>query len=93
LDQYTSFHAEVFLVLKQVHPEMGLSLAAAVNLDRLFNDTIRLLGSTALAITLRTGRYSVALGDMKAAVRTLLAGELVKHAMGEGNKAVTKFAQ
>ena len=39
----------------------------------------------------RSGRLEVNSRDMQTAVRLLLPGELAKHAVSEGTKAVTKY--
>ncbi|KAL7403099.1 hypothetical protein ABVT39_024444 [Epinephelus coioides] len=66
-----SYAIYVYKVLKQVHPDTGIS-SKAMGIMNSFRSTI-------------TSR------EIQTAVRLLLPGELAKHAVSEGTKAVTKY--
>ena len=87
-----SYATYVYKVLKQVHPETGISTKAMSIMNSFVNDTFDRLAGEAI----RLGRYNkkatLTSREIQTAVRLLLPGELAKHAVSEGTKAVTKFS-
>ncbi|KAJ3600525.1 hypothetical protein NHX12_031506 [Muraenolepis orangiensis] len=69
-----SYAIYVYKVLKQVHPDTGISSKAMGIMNSFVNDIFE-----------RIAR------EIQTAVRLLLPGELAKHAVSEGTKAVTKY--
>merc|ERR1711944_75302 len=85
---YTDFRRYTFKVLKQVHPDTGISSKGMSIMNSLVNDLFERIASQLSHIrkvTVITSR------DIQTAVRLLLPGELAKHAVSEGTKAVTKY--
>ncbi|ELR47615.1 hypothetical protein M91_18749, partial [Bos mutus] len=77
----------IYKVLKQVHPDIGISSKAMSIMNSFVNDLFeRLAGEAA-----RLAQYSGRSREVETAVRLLLPGELAKHAVSEGTKAVTKY--
>ncbi|KAL5102765.1 Histone H2B [Taenia crassiceps] len=74
-----SYAIYIYKVLRQVHPDTGIS-SKAIGLP---------LSRAGWRIITRS-RQSQA-GEIQTAVRLLLPGELAKHAVSEGTKAVTKY--
>ncbi|KAM3685336.1 hypothetical protein ACJW31_11G110200 [Castanea mollissima] len=81
----------VFMVLKQVHPGMGISSKAMTIFDNLMNDIFERLASEAAKLSKYTGRMTLSSREIQGAVRLVLPGELGKHANSEGTKAVTTY--
>lgn len=81
----------VFMVLKQVHPGMGISSKAMTIFDNLMNDMFERLASEAAKLSKYTGRITLSSREIQGAVRLVLPGELGKHANSEGTKAVTTY--
>merc|ERR1712157_553492 len=81
----------VYKVLKQVHPEVGISRRAMNVMNSLMNDTFDRLCSEAANLVRVSGRRTMSARSVQSAVQLLLPGELAKHAVSEGTKAVTKF--
>ncbi|KAK7833517.1 uncharacterized protein LOC112016347 [Quercus suber] len=81
----------VFMVLKQVHPGMGISSKAMTIFDNLMNDMFERLASEAAKLSKYTGRMTLSSREIQGAVRLVLPGELGKHANSEGTKAVTTY--
>merc|ERR1712110_850509 len=81
----------VYKVLKQVHPEVGISRRAMNVMNSLMNDTFDRLCSEAAGLVRVSGRRTMSARSVQYAVQLLLPGELAKHAVSEGTKAVTKF--
>ena len=81
----------VYKVLKQVHPETGISTKAMSIMESFVNDLFERIAAEASKLA-RYNRQSTLLPrDIQTAVRLLLPGELSKHAVSEGTKALTKY--
>jgi len=74
-----------------VHPEVGISRRAMSVMNSLMNDTFDRLCSEAANLVRVSGRRTMSARSVQSAVQLLLPGELAKHAVSEGTKAVTKF--
>ncbi|CAK7316775.1 Histone H2B type 2-K1 [Vulpes lagopus] len=84
----------IYKVLKQVHPDIGISSKAMSIMNSFVNDVFeRLAGEAAQAARLAqySGRTTLTSREVQTAVRLLLPGELAKHAVSEGTKAITKY--
>ncbi|RWR72246.1 late histone H2B.2.2-like protein [Cinnamomum micranthum f. kanehirae] len=81
----------VFMVLKQVHPGMGISSNAMTVLNGLMNDMFEKLAAEASKLCLYTKRATMTSREIQGAVRLVLPGELGKHAIAEGTKAVANY--
>jgi histone H2A len=77
-------------VLKQVHPDTGISSNALNELNAVANMILRVLNEATVKV--RGSRKTVSSRDVQVAVRLVLPGELAKHAVSEGTKAVTKYS-
>jgi histone H3/H4 len=69
-------------VLAQVHPDMNITQSGLIEINRLINDMIK---------TLITQVDDVSTLSIQSAVKSIIGGELSKHAVSEGTKAVTKY--
>ena len=81
----------VYRVLKQVHPQTGISSKAMSIMNSFVNDVFERLSHEAALLAKRNKRATISSREIQTAVRLLLPGELAKHAVSEGTKAVTKF--
>lgn len=82
-----SYSTYVYKVLKQVHPDLGISLQAMSIMDSMVNDIFDRFSEE-----LRHRQDGeLTAEDVEAAVLNLLPGELAKHAISEGRRAVSKF--
>ncbi|KAL6838489.1 hypothetical protein ACP4OV_031734 [Aristida adscensionis] len=81
----------VWQVLKQVHPELGVSGRAMEVLDMFIADMFERLAEEAARLTKATGRATLTSREVQSAVRLVLPGELGKHAISEGVKAISKY--
>lgn len=81
----------VYKVLKQVHPELGVSSKAMVVIDAMMGDMFERLTAEAARLTAYTRRATLSSREIQGAVKLVLPGELGKHAISEGVKAVSKF--
>ncbi|XP_007208559.2 histone H2B.2 [Prunus persica] len=81
----------VHRVLKQVHPGMGVSSKGMTVLNNLMNDMFERLADEAARLTKYTARKTLSSREIQAAVKLVLPGELGRHAMAEGTKAVSTY--
>ncbi|KAF7823321.1 late histone H2B.L4-like [Senna tora] len=81
----------VYKVLKQVHPEMGISGEAMTIINNLMNDMFERLAEEASRLSAYTGRRTLSCREMQGAVKLVLPGELGKHANAEAVKAVLAY--
>jgi len=59
--------------------------------DDMARDVLRKICAEAMQLTLTNQRKTIAAREVQTAVRLVFRGELAKHAVSEGTKAVTKF--
>ncbi|XP_014643104.1 histone H2B type 2-K1 [Diceros bicornis minor] len=81
----------IYKVLKQVHPDIGISSKAMSIMNSFVNDVFERLAGEAARLAQYSGRTTLTSREVQTAVRLLLPGELAKHAVSEGTKAVTKY--
>ncbi|TKC45376.1 hypothetical protein EI555_005638, partial [Monodon monoceros] len=81
----------IYKVLKQVHPDIGISSKAMSIMNSFVNDVFERLAGEAARLAQYSGRTTLTSREIQTAVRLLLPGELAKHAVSEGTKAVTKY--
>ncbi|KAF3947198.1 hypothetical protein ACB098_08G109700 [Castanea mollissima] len=81
----------IFKVLKQVHPDIGISSKAMGIMNSFINDIFEKLAQEAARLARYNKKPTVTSREIQTAVRLVLPGELAKHAVSEGTKAVTKF--
>ena len=88
---YESYSTFIYKVLKQVHPDTGISSKAMSVMNSFSNDIFQKLAAEAAKLAQYNKRLSITSKDIQTAVRLILPGELAKHAVSEGTKAVTKY--
>ena len=86
-----SFDTFIYRVLKQVHPATGVSKKSMSILNSFVLDLFERVASEASRLAQYNKKKTLSSREIQTAVRLLLPGELAKHAVSEGTKAVTKF--
>ncbi|XP_054163208.1 histone H2B-like [Oppia nitens] len=86
-----SFSIYIYKVLKQVHPDTGISSKAMSIMNSFVNDIFERIAAEASRLAHYNKRSTITSREVQTAVRLLLPGELAKHAVSEGTKAVTKY--
>ncbi|KAL0215174.1 hypothetical protein P9112_007476 [Eukaryota sp. TZLM1-RC] len=81
----------IYRVLRQVHPDTGISTKAMGIMNSFVNDIFERIATEASRLARVNKRNTLSSREIQTAVRLLLPGELSKHAVSEGTKAVTKF--
>ena len=86
-----SFSIYIYKVLKQVHPDTGMSKKGMSIMNSFINDIFERLALEASRLSRYNKKSTLSSREIQTAVRLILPGELAKHAVSEGTKAVTKY--
>ena len=86
-----TYKVYLYKVLKQVHPDTGVSSKAMSILNSMMNDMFDKIATEAAKLSRYSKKPTITSREIQTAVRLVLPGELAKHAVSEGTKAVTKF--
>ncbi|XP_057333576.1 histone H2B-like [Microplitis mediator] len=86
-----SYGTYIYKVLKQVHPDTGVSSKAMSVMNSFVNDIFERIAAEASRLAHYSKRSTITSRDIQSAVLLLLPGELAKHAVSEGTKAVAKY--
>lgn len=87
-----SYSIYIYKVLKQVHPETGISSKAMSIMNSFVYDLFERIASEGCKLGQYNSSKTLTSREVQTAVRLLLPGELAKHAVSEGTKAVTKYS-
>ncbi|XP_045482826.1 uncharacterized protein LOC123686657 [Harmonia axyridis] len=82
-----SYAIYIYKVLKQVHPDTGISSKAMSIMNSFVNDIFERIAAEASRLAHYNKRSTITSREIQTAVRLLLPGELAKHAVSEGTKA------
>ena len=86
-----SYSSYIFKVLEQVHPDTGISNKGMLIMNSFVNDIFDRIATEAGRLVRYNKRGTLTSREVQTAVRLLLPGELAKHAVSEGTKAVSKY--
>lgn len=86
-----SYASYIYKVLKQVHPDTGVSKKAMVIMDSFVADIFDRIAAEAGRLARYNKHRTITSREIQTAARLVLPGELAKHAVSEGTKAVTKY--
>ena len=86
-----SYSTYIYKVLKQVHPDTGISSKAMSIMNSFINDAFERIAVEAGKLVRYNKKGTLSSREIQTAVRLILPGELAKHAVSEGTKAVTKY--
>lgn len=85
------FNTYIYRVLKQVHPDTGISGTALETMNALVGVNIMKIVKALNQFFMRSDKKTISAREVQSAVRLVIPGELGKHAVSEGMKAVTKY--
>ncbi|NWZ95929.1 H2B protein, partial [Nesospiza acunhae] len=86
-----AFSVYIYKVLKQVHPDLTISSKAMSIMNSFVNGVLERLAAEAARLARYGLRATLSSREVQAAARLRLPGELARHAVSEGTKAVTKY--
>ncbi|CAH8251558.1 unnamed protein product [Arabidopsis lyrata] len=87
-DEYRRY---VYKVMKQVHPDLGITSKAMTVVNMFMGDMFERIAQEAARLSDYTKRKTLSSREIEAAVRLVLPGELSRHAVAEGSKAVSNY--
>lgn len=80
-------------ILTHIHPDMSLTKEANLTINLMLMSLMSRLMHQANIVILSVDKKTVSSREIQAAVRLLLPGELSRHAVSEGTKAITKYTK
>ena len=86
-----TYSSYIYKVLKQTHPDTGISTRAMSIMNSFVNDIFERVATEASKLAAYNKRSTISSREIQTAVRLILPGELAKHAISEGTRAVTKY--
>eukprot|EP01050_Picozoa_sp_SAG11_P024351 SAG11_NODE_5158_length_1644_cov_1.094498_2_plen_114_part_00 len=86
-----SYSIYIYKVLKQVHPDTGISKKAMSIMNSFVGDIYGRIAGEAANLVAHNKTKTLSSREIQTSVRLILPGELAKHAVSEGTKAVTKY--
>uniref|UniRef100_A0A6T6S2L9 Histone H2B n=1 Tax=Hemiselmis tepida TaxID=464990 RepID=A0A6T6S2L9_9CRYP len=86
-----SYAIYIYKVLKQVHPDTGISTKGMSIMNSFISDIFDKIANEAGKLVRYNKKGTLTSREIQTAVRLILPGELAKHAVSEGTKAVTKY--
>ena len=89
--RHETFNLYIFKVLKQVHPNIGMSKKAMAIMNSFVHDTFDRIASEAGHLVQYNKRQTLDARAVQCAAKLVLPGELSKHAETEATKAVNKY--
>ena len=90
--RHETFSVYIYKVLKQVHNDTGISKKSMAIMNSFINDIFETIALEASKLVRYNKKHTLSAREVQSAVKLLLPGELAKHAIIEGAKAVNKIA-
>ena len=86
-----SYHNYIYKVLKQVHKDIGISSKAIDSMNSFVVDLFDRITDEALKLSSYNKTKTITAREIMTSVRLVIPGELGKHGVSEGTKAVLKY--
>jgi len=86
-----TFNIYIYKVLKQVHPEIGVSKKGIAILNSFIHDVFSQISVEAGKLVKYGKGQTLGAREIQTACKLILPGELSKHAVSEGSKAMHKY--
>ena len=87
-DGFTTY---IYQVLKQVHPSTSITNKSMIVLNNFVIDIFEKIATEGAQLSKVNKKNTMTSREIQTAIRLLLPGELAKHAVSEGTKAVSKY--
>jgi len=88
---FDSYATYIHRVLKQVHPDVGMTSKSMNIMDCFVKDFFDKIATQGADLLKHSKKVTFSGDDVQAATRLILPGELWKHAVAEGTKALSKY--
>ena len=90
--RHETFSVYIYKVLKQVHKDIGISKRSMKIMNSFIRDVYERLANESSTLVRYNRKHTLSAREIQSAVKLILPGELAKHAIIEGAKAVNKIA-
>merc|ERR550537_1286398 len=90
--KFASYAIYIYKVLKNIHPEVGMSKKAMNVMNGFVNDLFERLALEASKLARYHGKVTLSSNSIQSAVKLVLPGDLAEHAVAEGTRALNKFS-
>eukprot|EP01023_Acetabularia_acetabulum_P017064 TRINITY_DN18465_c0_g1_i1.p4 TRINITY_DN18465_c0_g1~~TRINITY_DN18465_c0_g1_i1.p4 ORF type:complete len:168 (-),score=41.66 TRINITY_DN18465_c0_g1_i1:884-1387(-) len=88
----SNYKIYIYRVLKQVCPNAGISSAAMSVMNSFVEDMFGRIAMEAQQLGQYNNSKTISSREIESSVRFVLPGQLIEHAIAEGRKAITQFA-
>lgn len=87
-----NFNTYIYRVLKQVHPDSGMSGDGLSEMNNLIRISLKKITNSINQLMMNSkGRKTISSREVQSATRLSFPGEMAKHAIAEATKAVVKY--
>lgn len=86
-----SYSTFIYKVLKQAHPDFGMTNKSMVIMNAFVRDLFERLAEEASRIAHYNSKNTLTSREFQTAAKLILPGELAKHAISDATKALNKF--
>ena len=93
LNRNETFSVYIYKVLKQVHQDTGITKRSMSIMNSFIYDLFERITSEASKLIRYNKKQTLSAREIQSSVKLLLPGELAKHAIFEGNKAMNTFVK
>ena len=90
--RHETFSVYIYKVLKQVHQDTGISKKSMSIMNSFINDLFEKIALEASKLVRYNKKHTLSAQDIQSSVKLILPGELARHAIIEGAKAVNKIS-
>ncbi|KAH0473204.1 MAG: hypothetical protein KVP17_001354 [Porospora cf. gigantea B] len=87
-----SYSSYILKVLKEIHPELGISKRSMMIMNSFVQDTFEKIATEAAKLCRYTKKETLSTREVQSATRLVLPTDLSKHATTEGSKSVAQFS-
>ncbi len=88
--RHETFSVYIYKILKQVHQDTGISKKSMSIMNSFINDLFEKIALEASKLVRYNKKHTLSAQDIQSSVKLILPGELARHAVIEGAKAVNK---
>lgn len=91
--RFDSYSVYIYRVLKNIHQDVGISKKGMSVMNSFVNDIFERIAVEATKLARYQKKLTLSSGDIQAAVKLILPGDLADHAVAEGTRALSKYSE
>ena len=86
-----TFGTYIFKILKQLHPDTGITSNAKLTINNLLIDILQKIVKYAEVLLIVTNKNTLTSREIQSSIRSILPKKLAQDAVNEGTRALTRF--